>query len=108
MGRVYNAGMRFTSCLGGGLIVLLSAQVGGEEAAFPDFRVQEIDHTLAVGYATLVVDLNGDHKPDILVADSRRVIWFENPTWTMHTMLAAQAHPDNVALAPERTKGDAN
>lgn len=92
--------MRFTSFLSGGFALLLMAPARGEEPSFPAFRVQEIDHTLTVGYATLLVDLNGDRKPDILIADSRRVIWFENPKWTMHMMLAAQTRPDNVALAP--------
>ncbi len=70
------------------------------------FRTQEIDHTLTVGYAVLLEDLNGDGKPDIIVADSRRVIWFENPTWQMHTILQGQTIPDNVCLAPIDINGD--
>jgi len=69
------------------------------EAPFPTFKAQQLDAKLTVGYAVLLLDLKGDHKPDIVVADSRRVIWFENPTWKMHTILQGQTTPDNVALA---------
>lgn len=78
---------------------------------FPTFKAQEIDKTLTVGYSLLLVDLNGDKKPDIVVADSRRVIWFENPggqggQWKLHTILAGRTMPDNVAIAPIDIKGD--
>ena len=46
---------------------------------FPRFRAQQLDEKLTVGYGVLLIDLNGDGKPDIVVADSKRVIWFENP-----------------------------
>src|SRR5437868_15169226 len=57
----------------------------------PKFRVQEIDTGLSIGYAVQVADLNGDGKPDILVVDQSKVVWYENPgpaaknavrTWT--------------------------
>jgi hypothetical protein len=69
-------------------------------APFPTFKAQQLDEKLTVGYGVLLLDLNGDRKPDIVVADSRRVIWFENPTWKMHIILQGQTMPDNVALAP--------
>lgn len=67
---------------------------------FPKFRAQELPEKITVGYGVLLVDLNGDKKPDIVVADSKRVIWFENPSWQMHTILEGQSTPDNVAIAP--------
>ena len=48
-----------------------------------EFKTQEIDRSLTVGYATLLEDINEDGKKDIIVVDSHRVIWFENPTWKM-------------------------
>jgi hypothetical protein len=81
-------------------------QENQQQQSFPRFRVQEIDHTLTVGYGVLLEDLNGDGKPDIIVADSRRVIWFENPGWQMHTILQGQTVPDNVCLAPIDVNGD--
>ena len=40
--------------------------------------MQEVDKSLKVGYAVLLVDVDGDGKKDIVVVDSERVIWFEN------------------------------
>lgn len=80
------------------LCICMGAQAA--DRPFPKFRVQQLDEKVTVGYGVLLLDLNGDHKPDIVVADSRRVIWFENPTWKMHTILRGQTTPDNVAIAP--------
>jgi len=70
----------------------------GRQNHFPQFRMQEIDRTLKIGYAVRLTDLNGDGKPDIVVVDKDRVIWFENPTWQMHTALQGQTVLDNVCL----------
>jgi FG-GAP-like repeat len=70
------------------------------------FDVQEIETGLTVGYGVLLVDVNGDGKPDIVVADSRRVIWFENPTWKRHTIIQGLTKPDNVCLAAYDIDGD--
>ncbi len=70
------------------------------------FRPQEISDDLTVGYATRILDMNDDGRPDILVVDSKRVIWFENPAWQMHTILEGQTLPDNVAIAPADFDGD--
>lgn len=70
------------------------------------FRVQEIDRSLRVGYAVLLADLNEDGKSDIIVVDTHRVVWFENPTWKMRTILQGQTEPDNVCIAAYDIDGD--
>lgn len=70
------------------------------------FEKQEIDRTLKVGYSVVMADVNNDKKPDIVVADAHRVIWFENPTWKMHTIIAGQTKPDNVSIAAHDIDGD--
>ena len=75
-------------------------------AEMPKFRVQEIDKTLKIGYGVILADINGDGKPDIVVADKERVIWFENPSWQLHTILTGKTKPDNVCLAAEDIDGD--
>jgi hypothetical protein len=104
--------MSHKSCLFG-LIFILAAALGAElptaaeeEPAFPRFRMEEIDHSLKVGYAVLLVDINGDGKKDIVVVDTTRVIWFENPTWKMRTIIQGQTKPDNVCIAAYDIDGD--
>lgn len=70
------------------------------------FRSQEIDRSLKVGYSVVVADVNHDKKPDIVVADAQRVIWFENPTWKLHTIIQGQTKPDNVSIAAHDIDGD--
>ena len=78
-------------------------------AAGVKFRAQEIDKSLKVGYGVKIVDLNGDGKLDIAVADSARVVWFSNPDWKLHTVVQnkdAGIKTDNVALDAYDIDGD--
>jgi hypothetical protein len=75
-------------------------------AVFPHFRMQEIETGLGVGYAVLLVDLNGDGKKDIVVVDQRRVVWYENPTWKRRTIIEGQTKPDNVCIDAYDIDGD--
>jgi hypothetical protein len=70
------------------------------------FSVRELDRSLTVGYAVVLVDINGDGKPDIVVVDSHRVIWFENPTWKMRTIIKGMTRADNVCIAAADIDGD--
>lgn len=87
-----------------------AASLGAEEAKAPfTFKMQEINKTLTVGYAVRIADLNGDGKPDIVVCDSARVIWFSNPDWTLHTIIEnkeAGVKADNVSIAIHDIDGD--
>ena len=93
------------------VLIGISTFARAADLPFPAFKAEEIDKTLTVGYSLLLIDLNGDKKPDIVVADSKRVIWFENPgqagaQWKLHTILQGQTTPDNVAIAPIDINGD--
>ncbi|MFL5241036.1 MAG: FG-GAP-like repeat-containing protein [Gemmataceae bacterium] len=70
------------------------------------FQMQEIEKDLKVGYAVLLVDVNGDGKKDIVVADTQRIIWYENPTWKRRIILEGQTKPDNVCIAAYDIDGD--
>jgi len=70
------------------------------------FRTEEIDQSLTVGYAVQLVDMNGDRRPDIVVVDSARVIWFENPSWKLHTLISGVTKRDQVCIAPHDIDGD--
>jgi len=73
---------------------------------FPKFRMEEIEPSLKVGYAVLLVDLNGDGKKDIIVVDTTRVVWYENPTWKRRNIIENQTKPDNVCIAAYDIDGD--
>src|SRR5438105_14670182 len=104
--------MRLVCCAAAaGLLALPLALPGrGADApadvAFPAFRVQELETGLGVGYAVLLVDVNGDGKKDIVVVDTTRVLWFENPTWKKHTIIQGGTKPDNVCIAAHDIDGD--
>jgi hypothetical protein len=49
------------------------------EAGGVKFEVQTIDKSLKVGYAVRIANMNADDKPDVVVCDADRVIWFEKP-----------------------------
>ncbi|MDB5310574.1 MAG: repeat-containing protein [Gemmataceae bacterium] len=78
----------------------------GGGAGFPRFKTQEIDTALSIGYAVLVADINGDQKPDIVVVDQLKVVWYENPTWKKRVILDGKTKPDNVCAAAVDIDGD--
>ncbi len=86
--------------------VLTCAANGPARGAELHFRPQEISNRLTVGYATRLVDMNDDARPDIVVVDTERVVWFENPRWQMHTLIEHQTKKDNVSIAAADIDGD--
>src|SRR5919112_1929412 len=75
-------------------------------AEIPNFRGQEIDRSLKIGYAVVLADLNGDGKPDVVVCDKDRVIYFSNPDWKLHTILQGGTKLDNVCIDAYDVDGD--
>jgi len=94
--------LRLTAFICGSLY-FLSTQATAAEL---NFRTQEIATDLKVGYAVNLVDVNGDKKLDIAVVDANRVVWYENPTWAVHTIIKDQTRLDNVCFAAHDIDGD--
>jgi hypothetical protein len=84
------------------LVLLLTARVRAEVT----FRTEEIEKDLGIGYAVLLADLNDDRKPDIVVVDKTRVVWYENPTWKRRVVFEGPPRPDNVCIAAADIDGD--
>jgi hypothetical protein len=100
--RAWSLSVFVASCL------LVPAVGGGREEKPADlsFQMKEIDRGLDVGYAVLLVDINGDGKLDIVVVDTHRVVWYENPTWKQHLILNKTTQRDNVCIAAYDIDGD--
>lgn len=73
---------------------------------FPRFKVQEIDTGLKIGYAVITSDIDADGKPDIVVVDQHKVVWYQNPTWKKRVILDGRTKPDNVCITAVDIDGD--
>ena len=93
----------FTYCL---LTLIGYLSLTQSASAELQFRTQEIATDLKVGYAVTLVDVNGDKKLDIVVVDTNRVVWYENPSWQVHTIIQDQTKLDNVCIAAHDIDGD--
>lgn len=94
----------FTFCVG--ILVAYPVSAGEKKGLFPAFKTQEIETKLTVGYAVNLVDVDGDGKKDIVVVDSARVIWYQNPDWKMRTIIKGGTRPDNVCIDSYDIDGD--
>ena len=90
-------------CLGFGV---LSAH-----AALP-FERQVIDAEISIGYGLAIGDVDGDKKPDILLADKSQAVWYRNGDWKRFVM-TENINPrvvtrflDNVCIAARDIDGD--
>ena len=73
---------------------------------FPHFRAVEIDPKIEIGYGITVADVDGDGKPDILLADKKQIVWYRNPTWEKFVIAENLTPLDDVCLAAADIDGD--
>ncbi|HEV7281993.1 MAG TPA: FG-GAP-like repeat-containing protein [Pirellulaceae bacterium] len=104
--------LRYAACGFAGLSLVLPAPAQeparkpAAEASPIQFREIELPERLTVGYAVRLIDMNGDDRLDIVVLDSKRLIWLANPNWEVHTIYSAPEKTDNVSFAPSDIDGD--
>src|SRR6185503_16002769 len=70
------------------------------------FKAVDVDTKVEIGYGVAVADVNGDRKPDVLLADKNLIVWYENPSWTKHIMAEKLTTLDHVCLAAQDLDGD--
>ena len=76
------------------------------EPLLPKFEAQMIDSTVAIGYGVVIGDVDGDGKPDILLADKRQIVWYRSGDWKKFVMAADLTAHDDVCIAARDINGD--
>jgi hypothetical protein len=74
--------------------------------AEPRFRAVEVDRNVQIGYGVAIADVDGDGKPDILLADKHQFVWYRNPDWPKHVLAENLTEADNVCIAAADIDGD--
>lgn len=88
-----------------GIIVGILSSVAARSAA-PLFQAETIDDKISIGYGLAIADVNGDKKPDILLADQKEIVWYQNPSWEKHVIVQNLTTLDNVCIAAQDIDGD--
>jgi hypothetical protein len=80
-------------------------QVSGQET-LPGFRKQVIDDKILIGYGLAIGDVDGDKKPDIILADKKQIVWYRNGDWNKTVIAENLTESDNVCVAATDIDGD--
>jgi hypothetical protein len=72
----------------------------------PQFRSELIDDNISIGYGLAIGDVDGDRKPDILLADKKEFVWYRNGDWKRFVMIKNLTESDNVCIAARDVDGD--
>lgn len=72
----------------------------------PTFEAQLIDGNISIGYGLAIGDVDGDRKPDILLADKKQFVWYRNGDWKRFVMVENLTESDNVCIAARDIDGD--
>ncbi len=76
------------------------------EKPLPKFEAQTIDSNISIGYGMAVGDVDGDKKPDILLADKKQFVWYRNGDWKRFVMIENLTENDNVCIAARDLNND--
>ncbi|MEO7695151.1 MAG: VCBS repeat-containing protein, partial [Chryseolinea sp.] len=71
----------------------------------PNFETQVIDPNITLGYGLAIGDVDGDKKPDILLADKKQFVWYRNGDWKRFVLVENLTNSDNVCIAARDIDG---
>ena len=74
--------------------------------AGPAFTAKTVDDKISIGYGLAIGDVDGDKKPDILLADAKEIVWYKNPGWEKSVIAKRLTLRDNVCIAARYVDGD--
>ncbi|HMR82523.1 MAG TPA: VCBS repeat-containing protein [Niabella sp.] len=88
--------------------ILLCMVVAAQSHALESnlFKEQTIDDNISIGYGIAISDVDGDKRPDILLADKTQIVWYRNGDWQKFVMAEHLTEMDNVCIAAEDLDGD--
>ena len=72
----------------------------------PNFEPQLIDDNVSIGYGIVVGDVDGDGKPDLILADKKQFVWYRNGDWKRFVLVENLTERDNVCIAARDIDGD--
>ena len=72
----------------------------------PIFQSQVIDSDIQIGYGLAIGDVDGDRKPDIILADKKQFVWYRNGDWKKFVLIENLTQSDNVCIAARDIDGD--
>lgn len=72
----------------------------------PKFRAVNVDTNIAIGYGLAIADVDGDRRPDLILADKSQIAWYSNPGWQKHVIAEKLTELDHVCVAAADVDGD--
>lgn len=89
------------------LALIITIPATGQETVTksPDFEAQKIGD-ISIGYGLATGDVDGDGKPDIILADQKEIVWYRNPDWKRFLIASRLSLKDNVCIAARDIDGD--
>lgn len=87
-------------------IIIIGSAYFYVKPPLPKFEAQTIDTDISIGYGLALGDVNGDGRPDILLADKKQFVWYRNGDWKKFVMIDSLTKHDNVCIAARDLDGD--
>jgi hypothetical protein len=87
------------------LLAMLAAG-NADPLPVPAFEAQVIDDQVSIGYGLAIGDVNGNGRPDILLADKEQIVWYRNGDWQRFVIAENLTQRDNVCITARDITGD--